>query len=85
MNGLKIDTNKGESTATTTLLEKVKAQMEFYFSNENLQTDVFLMSQMDANKSVPIAVVMKVCMYVCLYVCILRTYAYVFYKVWNYF
>ena len=35
--------------------------MEYYFSKENLQSDVYLTSQMDAQMTVPIAVVMKVC------------------------
>ena len=34
--------------------------MEYYFSKENLQSDAYLTSQMDANMSVPISVVMKV-------------------------
>lgn len=43
------------------LLEAVKNQVEYYFSKENLQSDAFLTSQMDAQMTVPIAVVMKVC------------------------
>jgi hypothetical protein len=35
-------------------------QVEYYFSKENLQSDAFLTSQMDASMSVAIAVVMKV-------------------------
>jgi len=42
-----------------TLLQAVRKQVEYYFSKENLQSDTFLMSQMDASNSVPIAVVMK--------------------------
>jgi la-related protein 4 len=41
------------------LLDAVKKQMEYYFSKENLQSDVFLTSQMDAQLSVPISTVMK--------------------------
>lgn len=42
------------------LLEAVKKQVEYYFSKENLQSDAYLTSQMDAQMTVPIAVVMKV-------------------------
>jgi len=42
-----------------TLLQAVRKQVEYYFSKENLQSDTFLMSQMDASNSVSIAVVMK--------------------------
>ena len=42
------------------LIEAVRKQVEYYFSKENLQSDAFLTSQMDANMTVPIAVVMKV-------------------------
>jgi hypothetical protein len=42
------------------LVTAVRKQIEYYFSKENLQTDSFLISQMDANMSVPIPVVMKV-------------------------
>jgi hypothetical protein len=37
----------------------IRKQIEYYFSKENLQQDAFLTSHMDANMSVPIAVVMK--------------------------
>jgi len=40
-------------------LDAIKKQIEYYFSKENLQNDAFLASQMDANKSVSIAVIMK--------------------------
>jgi hypothetical protein len=43
------------------LVTAVRKQIEYYFSKENLQTDSYLISQMDANMSVPIPVVMKVC------------------------
>lgn len=42
------------------LISKVRKQIEYYFSKENLQQDAFLASQMDASMSVAIAVVMKV-------------------------
>lgn len=42
------------------LLEAVRKQVEYYFSKENLQSDVYLTSQMDAQMTVPISVVMKV-------------------------
>lgn len=42
------------------LVELVKNQVEYYFSKENLQSDPFLSSQMDAQMCVPISVVMKV-------------------------
>ncbi len=41
------------------LLQAVRKQVEYYFSKENLQSDTFLMSHMDASNSVPITVVMK--------------------------
>jgi hypothetical protein len=41
------------------LLEAVKNQIEYYFSKENLLNDAFLTSQMDAQMSVPISVIMK--------------------------
>ena len=41
------------------LVEAVRRQVEYYFSKENLQSDAYLTSQMDASMSVPIAVVMK--------------------------
>jgi len=41
------------------LLEAVRNQLDYYFSKENLRTDTFLMSQMDAQMSVPLSVVMK--------------------------
>lgn len=41
------------------LLESVKKQVEYYFSKENLSQDPFLQSQMDAQMSVPISVIMK--------------------------
>ena len=51
---------KGMTIQTTPdLLDSIKRQMEFYFSSENLFSDKYLMSQMDANKSVAISVVMK--------------------------
>lgn len=37
----------------------MRKQIEYYFSKENLQSDVYLTSQMDAQMSVPISVVMK--------------------------
>lgn len=41
-------------------IEAVRKQIEYYFSKENLQNDPYLASQMDANKSVPIATIMRV-------------------------
>ena len=49
----------GELTGTQ-LVDAVRRQIEYYFSKENLQSDSYLTSQMDANMSVPITVVMKV-------------------------
>lgn len=40
-------------------MEAVRNQLDYYFSKENLRTDTFLMSQMDAQMSVPVSVVMK--------------------------
>lgn len=50
---------KEETLTEAELIEAVRKQIEYYFSKENLQNDPFLTSQMDANMSVPIAVVMK--------------------------
>ncbi len=62
-----------ENGATTmdrpSLIDAVRKQIEYYFSKENLLNDAFLVSQMDANSTVPIAVVMKVdidCAYDCM-------------------
>lgn len=41
------------------LLAAIRRQVEYYFSKENLQSDAFLVSKMDANMAVPISVVMK--------------------------
>lgn len=50
----------GESNASDIdLVNKVKRQVEYYFSKDNLQNDHFLTSQMDASMCVPISVVMK--------------------------
>lgn len=38
----------------------VKKQIEYYFSKENLGHDAYLTSQMDAQMSAPISVIMKV-------------------------
>ena len=42
------------------LLNAIRMQVEYYFSKENLQQDAYLTSHMDANMSVPLAVIMKV-------------------------
>jgi len=39
------------------LLELVKKQIEFYFSRQNIQTDGFLVSKMNSNMEVPLAVI----------------------------
>ncbi len=44
-------------------IEAVRKQIEYYFSKENLQNDPYLASQMDANKSVPLATIMRVSHY----------------------
>lgn len=41
------------------MIDAVRKQIEYYFSKENLQSDIYLTQQMDANMSVPISVVMK--------------------------
>jgi len=41
------------------LLDALRKQVEYYFSQQNLQSDAYLTSQMDANMTCPIAVVMK--------------------------
>jgi len=50
----------GEVLVGTQLVDAVRRQIEYYFSKENLQSDSYLTSQMDASMSVPLAVVMKV-------------------------
>lgn len=45
------------------LYEAIKRQIEYYFSKENLQSDAYLQSQMDASMCVPISVIMKVLLY----------------------
>ena len=40
-------------------LEAVKKQVEYYFSPENLRNDPYLTSQMDAQRTVPLAVIVK--------------------------
>lgn len=59
----KIDINATSNTSSPMdskdLIDAVKKQIEYYFSKENLQQDAYLNSQMDANMSVPISVVMK--------------------------
>ena len=52
--------NGGVAMDRPALIEAVRKQIEYYFSKENLMNDSFLISQMDANNTVPIAVVMKV-------------------------
>ena len=39
------------------LLAKLRSQIEFYFSSQNLQNDPFLVSKMNAEKFVPISVI----------------------------
>ena len=45
---------------TEQLMDAVRKQVEYYFSKENLQSDAYLTSHMDANMTVAIATVMKV-------------------------
>jgi hypothetical protein len=40
-------------------LEATRKQVEYYFSADNLRNDVFLTSQMDAQRTVPMAVILK--------------------------
>lgn len=54
------DLNTDSSVLDQNLIDAVRKQLEYYFSKENLQNDPYLTSQMDAQMSVPIAVVMKV-------------------------
>ena len=63
------DSTKSESVIPTVLSEEellvaIKKQIEYYFSKENLQQDAYLTSHMDANMSVPLAVIMKVSAYI---------------------
>lgn len=39
--------------------EQIKKQIEYYFSKENLSNDTFLQSQMDAQFSVPLSIIIK--------------------------
>lgn len=48
---------------TEQLMDAVRKQVEYYFSKENLQSDAYLTSHMDANMTVAIATVMKVQLY----------------------
>jgi hypothetical protein len=48
---------KQKSRHDPVLLAKVKTQIEFYFSTQNLQNDPFLVSKMNAEKFVPISVI----------------------------
>ena len=54
------DMNNDSSVIDQNLIDAVRKQLEYYFSKENLQNDPYLTSQMDAQMSVPIAVVMRV-------------------------
>ena len=54
------DMNNDSSVIDQNLIDAVRKQLEYYFSKENLQNDPYHTSQMDAQMSVPIAVVMKV-------------------------
>jgi len=54
------DINSDSSAIDQNLIDAVRKQLEYYFSKENLQNDPYLTSQMDAQMSVPISVVMKV-------------------------
>ena len=58
------DVNNDSSVIDQNLIDAVRKQLEYYFSKENLQNDPYLTSQMDAQMSVPIAVVMKVISFV---------------------
>jgi hypothetical protein len=49
-----------ESLSGEALTIAVRHQVEYYFSRENLQSDAFLNSLMDAQNSVPLSAVMKV-------------------------
>ena len=49
-----------ETLSGETLINAVRAQVEYYFSKENLQSDVYLNSLMDAQNSVPLSAIMKV-------------------------
>ncbi len=42
------------------LLEALRRQVEFYFSKENLATDQYLVSQMNAQHFVPISTILEV-------------------------
>lgn len=55
-----VTTEPVEVSSDPELINKVRSQIKYYFSKENLQQDAFLMSQMDSNMSVPISVIMQV-------------------------
>ena len=46
--------------SVTSVTDALKKQIEYYFSKENLSSDAYLMSQMDAQMSVAMSVIMKV-------------------------
>ena len=49
-------------TEGAALTAAIKEQVEFYFSKQNVSSDAFLVSQMNAQRFVPISVVVTVCM-----------------------
>ena len=51
---------ESSSISVGDLLEAVRKQVEYYFSKENLQSDRYLVSIMDANKAVDISAIMNV-------------------------
>ena len=53
-------TSNDEVLTGEALVNAVRAQVEYYFSKENLQTDVYLNSLMDAQNSVPLNAIMNV-------------------------
>lgn len=50
---------ESSSISVGDLLEAVRKQVEYYFSKENLQSDRYLVSIMDANKAVDISAIMN--------------------------
>ena len=59
-----VDTITNNQVDAAAVTDAIKKQIEYYFSKENLNSDKFLMSQMDTQMSVALSVIMKVSYFV---------------------